>query len=154
MYFRKAISQDAILLDLKASTKEDLIEELVDALVAAGSVVEKKTALKAVFEREKKMSTGMADGIAIPHAKLEELEHIIAAIGIKKEGLDFDALDEQPSYIFILTLSPAARSGPHIQFLAEISRVLNEKTIRDQVLAAKTEEQVYNAIVAAEQNGD
>ena len=146
MNLRKAISKEAISLNLKSDSKDALIEEMIDILIASGKITDRKAALKAVMEREKKMSTGMAHGIAIPHGKTKSVDSLVAAIGLKPEGLEFQSLDGAESKLFILTLSPAARTGPHIQFLAEISRLLNEEEIREKVLNASSVDEVYSLI--------
>ncbi len=143
---KRVLSKELVILNLAATTKEALIEELVDVLAQSGRVKDKKAALKAAMERERKMSTGLQNGIAIPHGKTDTVESLVASIGIKREGLDFDSLDGQPCQIFLMTLSPASRTGPHIQFLADISRTLHDPAIRQQVLDAKTEEEVVELL--------
>lgn len=143
---KRVLSKETVVLSLKATTKEALIEELIDVLVQAGRVKDRKAALKTVLERERKMSTGLQNGIAIPHGKTDTVESLVAALGIKKEGIDFDSLDGQPSTIFLMTLSPASRTGPHIQFLADISRTLHDPAIRQQVLEATSEEAVVELL--------
>ena len=149
MNLKKAIFKETICLNLQSDSKEALIEELIDLLVASGKITDRKAALKAVMEREKKMSTGMAHGIAIPHGKTKSVDSIVAAIGLKPAGLNFESLDGEESKLFILTLSPAARTGPHIQFLAEVSRLLNDEAVREQVLNAKTVDEVYGLICSS-----
>ncbi|MEA3421261.1 MAG: PTS sugar transporter subunit IIA, partial [Acidobacteriota bacterium] len=97
---------------------------------------------EAVLTREEKMSTGMENGIAIPHGKTDSVDHLIIAVALKKEGVDFDSMDGQASKIFIVTVSPQSRSGPHIQFLAEVSKLLKEPEAREMLLAARTVEEV------------
>jgi PTS system nitrogen regulatory IIA component len=102
--------------------------------------------LKAIQEREKKMSTGMHHGLAIPHGKTDTVDTLYASVGLVPEGVDFDSQDGEPSRIFILTVSPLNRAGPHIQFLAEISRLLTRQDIRDEMLAASTEDELYTIL--------
>lgn len=137
---KRVLSKDTVILALQGNHKEAVIEEMVDVLVSAGKVKDRKAALKCVLERERKMSTGLQNGIAIPHGKTDSIECLVAAIGIKREGLDFDSLDGQPAHIILLTLSPATRTGPHIQFLADISRTLHDPAVRQQVQNAASEE--------------
>ena len=154
MNLRKVMTPAAITVALKSDTKEGIIEELVDLLMATGKIKDPKArqeAVKAVLDREKKMSTGMQNGIAIPHGKTDTVETLVAAIGLKKAGVDFQALDGLPSQIFIMTLSPDTRTGPHIQFLAEISRQLSDAGIRERILKAATPEEVLD-ILAAEKS--
>lgn len=146
MNLRKVLSNETIKLRLESTEKSEVIEELIDLLLAAGQIHDRKAALKAIAEREKKMSTGMQKGIAIPHGKSDSVDSLVAAIGIKKEGIDFKSLDGEPSRIFVMTLSPVNRTGPHIQFLAEISRLLNDDAAREQLLQAESEEEVLRVI--------
>lgn len=149
MNLKKVLSCDTISLELKSGTKEGVIEEMTDLLMAAGrikGVEDRKIVLKAVMDREKKMSTGMQNGIAIPHGKTDAVESLVAALAVKKEGIDFGSLDGQPSRIFVMTISPDNRTGPHIQFLAEISRQLNDAKIRDAILNAKSREEIIDLL--------
>jgi len=98
------------------------------------------------MEREKKMSTGLEKGVALPHGKCEAVKELVAAIALKHEGVDFGCLDGQPAKIFIMTLSPLNRSGPHIQFLAEITRLLKNKEKREKILQAQSEEEVLEIL--------
>ncbi len=146
MNLKRALTKETILLELKNSSKEGVIEELVDLLMTTGRIRDRKAALKSVLDREKKMSTGMQNGIAIPHGKTDAVDGLIAGLALKKEGIDFGALDGQPSRIFVITLSPDTRTGPHIQFLAEISRSLNDPQTRERVLTATTTDQVVEIL--------
>ena len=143
---KRVLAKETVTLCLKGSTKESILEELIDLLVAAGRIKDRKAALKAVLEREKKMSTGLQNGIAIPHGKTDTVDSLVAALGIRKEGIDFDSLDGLPAQIFLMTLSPASRTGPHIQFLADISRTLHDAAVRQQVLDATSEEQLLDIL--------
>ncbi len=143
---KRVLAKETISLQLKGTDKEAILEELVDLLAAAGRIKDRKAALKAVMEREKKMSTGLQNGIAIPHGKTDTVESLVAALGIKREGIDFSSLDGLPTQIFLITLSPASRTGPHIQFLADISRTLHDPAVRQQVLEATSEEQLLEIL--------
>lgn len=146
MNLKKALNRQAVSLQLQSRTKAEIIEELTDLLVRAGIVQDREAVLAAVRERESKMSTGMQNGIAIPHGKSDAVSTLVSAVGIHPEGIDFDSIDGQPSRIFILTVSPINRTGPHIQFLAEISRLLNEEAMRAQVLHAPSADEVIEAL--------
>ena len=146
MNIRKAISKEAIRLSLEARDKNGIIEELLDLIVRTGRIPDRKAALKCLLEREKKMSTGMHHGLASPHGKTDTLDSLVASVGILPEGVDFGSMDGEPSKIFILTVSPANRAGPHIQFLAEISRLLNREDVRRQLLEAQTVDEVYELL--------
>lgn len=146
MNLRKMLSEEAVSLDLKGSTKTEILNELMDLLVASGQVRDRKSAMKAIEEREAKMSTGMQNGLALPHAKCDSVDRLVVAIGIKREGVDFDSVDKAPSHIFVMTLSPLNRTGPHIQFLAEIGRLISQPEVRQRVLTATTAAGVIAAL--------
>jgi len=142
MNISKVITPAGISLDLKGKTKQAIIEELLDLLIVTEQVQDRTAALKAVLEREAKMSTGMQHGLALPHAKTDTVTRLVGVLGIQRAGIDFHSLDGQPSTLFILTLSPLSRTGPHIQFLAEIGRLLSNQVLRDRLLQATTQADV------------
>ena len=146
MNLKKVLTKDSVLLSLKANTKQDVIEEMVTFLADAGKMGDRDAALNAVLAREAKMSTGMQHGIAIPHGKTDSVDQLIVAIALKPDGVDFGAMDEKPSSIFVMTLSPENHTGPHIQFLAEISKLLSQDALRAKLLAAKNEEDVLSLL--------
>ncbi|MDY0144505.1 MAG: PTS sugar transporter subunit IIA [Kiritimatiellia bacterium] len=147
MNLKKPLTVETISLDLKGTTKEEILSEMVDLLMASGHIRDREAVLRAIADREKRMSTGMQNGIAIPHGKTDSVDCLIAALGIKRTGVDFGALDGQPSTIFVMTVSPDSRTGPHIQFLAEISRPLNDAAVRAKILAATSREEVLQLLV-------
>ena len=147
MNVKKPLTVETISLDLKGATKEDILAEMVELLTASGHIRDREAVLKAILEREKRMSTGMQNGIAIPHGKTDSVDCLVAALGIKRGGVDFGALDGQPSTIFVMTVSPDSRTGPHIQFLAEISRPLNDAAVRARLLAAASREEVLHLLI-------
>jgi len=141
------LTSDLVRLEVPGETKQQVIESLLDILMETGKVEDRRTALTALLEREEKMSTGIENGIAIPHGKTTAVKELVACVGLKKEGIDFDSLDGKPSKIFIMTLSPKDKSGPHIQFLAEISSLLKDEKGRNAILAAKTPQEVLDVIL-------
>ena len=147
MNVKKPLTVETISLDLQGATKEDILAEMVELLTASGHIRDREAVLKAILEREKRMSTGMQNGIAIPHGKTDSVDCLVAALGIKRGGVDFGALDGQPSNIFVMTVSPDSRTGPHIQFLAEISRPLNDASVRAKLLAATSPDEVLHLLI-------
>jgi PTS system nitrogen regulatory IIA component len=127
---------------LDGSAKKEIIEEMVDALVRAGKLPDKAEALKAVLDRELKMSTGIQHGVAIPHGKIGTIQTLVTALGLKREGVDFGALDGEVSRIFVMTISPVIQTGPHLKYLAEICRVLDSQEVRERLLDAKTPDEM------------
>lgn len=146
MNLHKILTNDVITIDLKGDNKEEVIDSLIDLLVSAGKIKDRETVKKCIMEREAKMSTGMEAGIAIPHGKTDAVDELVGCVGIKKEGVDFDAFDKNPSRIFIMTVSPLHRTGPHVQFLAEISRLLKDQKSRDALVNAESVEEVSSII--------
>jgi PTS system nitrogen regulatory IIA component len=142
MNLKTIISADTIDLHLKGTTKKEIINELLDILVRNKKIQDREAALAAVMDREEKMSTGMKHGIAIPHGKTATTEDLVACIGISKVPVDFDSLDKQPCRIFIMTLSPVEKTGPHLQFLAEVSLLFKSAEKREEILNAKTPEEI------------
>lgn len=146
MNLKTVLTTEAIDLHLKGSTKKEIINELLDILVKTGKLQDREAAFAAVMDREEKMSTGMKHGIAIPHGKCNATEDLVACIGISEKPVDFDSLDHQPCRIFIMTISPVEKTGPHLQFLAEISLLFKSGEKRDEILKAKTPEEVQKIL--------
>lgn len=144
MKIQETLSPDVVKIGLRGNTKEEIINELLDLLVAHGTVLDRDLAYRDIWARERQMSTGIEHGIAIPHAKTKAVNSLTACIGIKPEGMDFQSLDGQPSTIFILTLSSVDQVGPHVRFLSEISQVLHSSAERKALLAATTGEEVLS----------
>ena len=134
MDLRTVLTPETVELHLKGTTKEEIIDELLDVLVKAGKVTDKDAAKECVLDRERKMSTGMKHGIAIPHGKTDTVSDLVACIGISDNHVDFDSLDQDPCRIFIMTLSPVNKTGPHLQFLAEVSLLFKSADKRAQIL--------------------
>jgi len=146
MNLKTILTPDTIDLHLKGSTKEEIINELLDILVRAEKIQDRAAALSAVMDREEKMSTGMKHGIAIPHGKCASTQDLVACIGISEKPVDFDSLDHQPCRIFIMTLSPVEKTGPHLQFLAEVSLLFKSSEKRKEILEAKTPEEILKIL--------
>ncbi len=146
MNLKKVLSPNTVWVDLKADSKQGIIEEMVDRLVSAGKISEREAVLEAVFEREEKMSTGMQNGVAIPHGKTDAVKSLVAAVGLNKAGVDFDSMDGLPCTIFIMTISPLKRRGPHMQFLAEVSRLIGQPAEREKLLACQTHNEIYELL--------
>jgi len=146
MNLKTVINTDTIDLNLKGTTKTEIINELLDILFRTGKIQDREAALAAVMDREEKMSTGMKHGIAIPHGKTATTQDLVACIGISKTPVDFDSLDKKPCRIFIMTLSPVEKTGPHLQFLAEVSLLFKSSEKRDEILDAKTPERILEIL--------
>jgi mannitol/fructose-specific phosphotransferase system IIA component (Ntr-type) len=148
--FSETFMRGTVLLDLKGQNKRAIIVEMIDALVTAGKLPadKRETAINAVMERERRMSTGMQSGVAIPHGKSPLLTDFVTAIGIKKDGVDFGSQDGQLCRIFVMTLSSANQVAPHMQYLAEISKRLSQPQVRQRLIDSSTEKEVIDIVTA------
>lgn len=141
---RKALSPSNITTTLTGNTKKEIIEELVTLLHSTGTLDDPRQIISAVMEREEVMSTGLADGIAIPHAKTMAVDQVMVAVGLKKEGMDFESLDGKPSKIFFLILSPENEASSHLQMVSNITSIFYEDENRENLLECKDENEVYD----------
>ena len=146
MNLRTVLPTDTVNLHLKGTPKEQIIDEMLDILVSAGKVKDKETARACVLDRERKMSTGMKHGIAIPHGKTDTVEDLVACIGISDNPVNFDSLDQEPCRIFIMTLSPVNKTGPHLQFLAEVSLLFKSAEKRQEILKTTDKAEVIRIL--------
>lgn len=138
----------AVTASLKAATKKEVIEELVDLLIKAGALDKKMRSkiIEILMAREALGSTAIGQGIAIPHGKCENIAKLTAALGISKKGVNFDSLDGEPAYIFFLLVAPIDSAGPHLKALARISRLLKDKYFRENLKVAKDEAAILKLI--------
>ncbi len=138
---------------LRARTKRAVLEEIADMFVDQRVLpaASREAVLSALLEREEKMSTGMQFGVAIPHAKTECVEGLVVAVALSEGGVEFSSLDGGASHIFVATLSPPRDAGMHIRFLAEISRQLASRAVRERLLAARCAEEMVGALCEVEE---
>ena len=135
-----------IKMDMQMSEKEDVLKELVDVLADVKDIGDKKLILKALIERENLGSTGIGQGIAIPHGKTDKVKDIVAVLGISRAGVNFDALDGEPVFLFFLLVAPKENPGPHLKALAQISRLLRDSFFCELIKRCKTPEEVFDLI--------
>ena len=142
MTIMEFLDERAVTTHLAAhQNKEAVIQELVKLLVAAGSIKERDVAklVQTLMKRESLGSTGIGQGVAIPHGKSDCVNRLVAAFGVSHTGINFDALDGEPVTLFFLLVAPEDSAGPHLKALARISRLLKDKHFRDSLRAAKDE---------------
>ena len=142
------LSKKAIVTDIKSTKKEDVIKELVDALIESGDIEKRcrNKLIDSLMNREALGSTAIGQGIAIPHAKSDCVEKLVAAFGLSSKGVDFDSLDGEPAYIFFLLVAPQDSAGPHLKALARISRLLKDKYFRDTLRTCEDDKAVIKII--------
>lgn len=147
------LKEKAISANLKSQDKKAVVQELVDLLIKAGELKPriKDTLIKTLLNREALGSTGIGQGVAIPHGKCEDVKELVSAFGISKKGINFDSLDGEPAYIFFLLLAPIESSGPHLKALARISKLLKDKYFRDSLRNAENEKVLFKIIKEEDQ---
>ena len=149
MTLMEILSGKSVIIGLKGQNKREILEELVNELEVGDKITDRDKVLQAVLDREDIMSTGIGHGIAIPHGKSEYATALGGVLGIKSEGINFNALDGKKTYIFFLLVSPLNISGPHIKALARISRVLKGEDFRQRLIGTVNREEAL-AIIEAE----
>ncbi|MBN2090537.1 PTS sugar transporter subunit IIA [candidate division KSB1 bacterium] len=151
MTVEEILSINDIRVPLTKTTKEAILEEMVDILYENKKIQDKEKLLAALFEREKLMSTGVGDGVAIPHAKAEGIQKIIAAFGITAQDVDFNSLDNKPVRLLFLLVGPVEQPKMHLTALSRISRLLHEAQFRQKLLQCQNSEEALNLILEEEQ---
>lgn len=136
-----------VIPDLKAHDKKGVLEELLGSITGQEGSLNRGTLLQVLLERERLGSTGIGDGVALPHGKLRGLDNLLLSFGRSIDGLDFDSIDEQPAYLFFLLLAPENSAGMHLKSLAKISRMLKDGNLRQQLMRAKSREEIYRIII-------
>lgn len=139
-----------IKLPLTAKTKNEAIGELVDLLAKNGEISDAKKVLDSVLEREATRTTGIGNGLAIPHGKCTGVDHLVMAIGRPSPPIDFQAIDGRPVNLIWLLASPPDKTGPHIHALARISRLMTIDRFRQALAAAQAPQELFDAIVQQE----
>ncbi|NLF92594.1 MAG: PTS sugar transporter subunit IIA [Oligosphaeraceae bacterium] len=139
-----------IKMNLEAETKEELFPELVELFVAAGCIRDRAAAVRVLEEREAKMTTGIANGIGIPHGKLPEAKRTLLALGISRNGIEYNSIDGEPVHIVITIFAQIDNLGEHIEVLAEISRLFAVPGFKKNLSAARTPEEVLRLIASEE----
>jgi nitrogen PTS system EIIA component len=148
MKISEFLCKSAVTNDLEATTKSEVIQEMIGLLVEAGAI-EKRDKAKVVeilMAREALGSTAIGQGIAIPHGKSEATDKLVAALAVSKKGINFDSLDGEPAYIFFLLVAPIDSAGPHLKALARVSRLLKDKFFRDSLKNTKTPKDILELV--------
>jgi len=147
MTLTQILQQTCIKVPLEGKDKKSVITELVDLLDGNGQLLDRDVVLEAVMMREQTRSTGIGSGIAVPHGKCKAVKELVIAIGITGgEGIDFESVDDKPVTIVILLVSPADQTGPHIQALARISRLMLDEQFRSELAGVSSAEQAYELV--------
>jgi PTS system nitrogen regulatory IIA component len=143
------LDRDLILPNLKSETKPEVLGEMLVPLEETLEGFDRDKAKDILLEREKLGSTGIGNGVAIPHGKMEELDNILLVVGRSLRGVDFDALDREPCTILFLVLAPENVAGTHLRLLAHISRLLKEPEFRESFMESRDREGLYALLQSA-----
>ena len=154
MKFADFVCFEAIISELEASDRDEVIAELITSLVEAGKLSEQvyKDITKAVIKRENEASTGLGKGVAVPHVKHKAVDKMIAVVGCKSTGIDFSSLDKQPVHSVILLISPVDNPDQHLMAMESIFRHLQQEKFRRFLRQCRTREQVEDLLREADDN--
>ena len=147
MRMEDILRDSCVVADLKGETKNEVLHELVDTLKKAHLVEDIEKAVNVILEREKLGSTGIGDGVAIPHGKMKGLQGMLCAFGKSKAGLDFNAVDSKPVHIFFLLLAPEDSASLHLKTLSRISKLLRDPSFRKRLAELSSSDDIYKAII-------
>ncbi|OGP16077.1 MAG: PTS fructose transporter subunit IIA [Deltaproteobacteria bacterium RIFCSPLOWO2_02_FULL_50_16] len=147
MKIKDVLRQDCVCADLTATTKDEAIQQLVNLLIRGFSNLSRDELSHILLEREKLGSTGIGNGVAIPHGKISTIDHVITGFGRSLQGVPFDAQDGKPVNLFFVLVAPENAASLHLKTLARLSRLLKDSTFRHRLLESKTDEEIYQAII-------
>ena len=150
MKLTDVLRPDCVKVPLAAKDKTQAIVELVDLLDKAGVIRDREAVLQSVLEREARRSTGIGHGLAIPHGKSSACDELVMAIGKPAEPIEFESIDGQPAQIIVLLASPVDQTGPHIQALARISRIMTVESVRSDMYNTESADELYRIIASHE----
>ena len=146
------LDPSAIVAELQGGSKDEILAELTDVLLVANPGLSRGEVLRVLQERERLGSTGIGDGVAIPHGKLKNIDHQLIAFGLSGRGVEFDAMDGKPARLFFLLLAPEDSVGIHLKTLARISKLLKASHARERLQSAADRQQIYSIIAEEEEN--
>jgi PTS system nitrogen regulatory IIA component len=150
MDLSEIITPQMVIPELEAKDKVSVLTELVEPLVEKEQHLDKDRIVAVLLERERLGSTGIGEGIAIPHGKIDTLEELLISFGRSKEGVAFDSMDGQPAHLFFLLIAPEHSAGSHLKALAKLSRLLKDAAFREELFQAPDAEAIYNLIIEHE----
>lgn len=150
MKISELLNPEAVVADLQSRDKGKVLAELTDALLACDESLQREEVIQVLKERERLGSTGIGDGVAIPHGKLKGIPELMLAFGRSRTGVDFDSMDGKPAHLFFLLVAPEESVGVHLKTLARISKLLKDSAIRQKLLDADSQKDLYQIILDEE----
>lgn len=151
MKLPEIIEENNIIAELKAKDKKGVLEELAEVISRNEPSIDKGALVKVLVERERLGSTGIGDGVAIPHGKMNGVSRPIISFGRSRQGLDFDSMDGQPAHLFFLLIAPEDSSSVHLQVLAKIAKILKNRDFRKKLMEPDTKKELYQTIVQTDE---
>ena len=140
------LAKEAIVTELRGKTKKEVLEELTDALLENKPQLDRSRLIEILMERERLGSTGIGEGIAIPHGKLEDLDQLALSFGRSTQGVDFESMDGKPVHLFFLLVAPENCAGIHLRALAKIARLLKNNAVRKRLGSVASRDEIYSVI--------
>jgi len=147
MTIEEVLEESCVIADLNGATKKDALKELVSALKKANLIKNEQEVVNVIFEREKLGSTGIGDGVAIPHGKLKGIRKIICVFGRSLQGVEFDSIDQKPAHIFFLLLAPENSASLHLKMLSRISKLLRDPSFRKRLMDLGDAHDIYRSVI-------
>ncbi len=147
MKLSEILEKDNIILDLKAKDKKGVLEELAEVMTNHEPSLDTGSLIRVLLERERLGSTGIGDGVAIPHGKFRGVTHPIISFGRSLKGLDFESMDGQPAFLFFLLVAPENSASVHLKALAKIAKILKNGSFRKVLMEASTKKELYQTII-------
>ncbi|GLI36193.1 PTS sugar transporter subunit IIA [Desulforhabdus amnigena] len=140
------LTEKSVITELKGKTKKQVLEELIDAVLEHKPQLDRSRLMAVLLERERLGSTGIGDGIAIPHGKLKDLDQLVLSFGRSTGGVDFESMDGKPVHLFFLLVAPENCAGIHLRALAKIARLLKNSAVRKKLGSVSSREEIYSII--------
>ncbi len=150
MRLTDVLKEDFILMDLKSKRKTELLDEMISSISMQVGGLDKEGVLKTVLERERLGTTGIGNGVAIPHGKVKGFGEIRVFFGRSSKGVDFDSMDKMPVYLFFMILAPENSVAAHLKILASISHLFRNQDLRSSLMEAKSRSEIYRIIAEAD----
>ncbi len=147
MRLSEILGEDNVIPDLKARDKKAVLEELAQTIVDQEPALDKNALVKVLLERERLGSTGIGDGVAIPHGKFNGLTQPMVSFGRSRKGLDFESMDGQPAFLFFLLVAPENSTSIHLKALARIAKILKSSSFRKALMEVPTKKELYQTII-------
>ena len=140
------VNKHLVLAHLRSRTKEEVVSEIVDQIHACRKIENKRQIINKILEREKQGSTGIGNGVAIPHARIEGLKEVVFFVGISRRGINFSSADGEPVHLIVFFLTPLLESSLHLKVLSMVAAIVNDKVFVGQLMQCSTNDELYHVL--------